>query len=99
MTRRAIHPGEILAGELADMGLNGAALAAAIHVPANRIYQLLNGKRALTADTALRLSAFFGTSAEFWLNLQKIYELRVAEKGLRAARIPRIVPYMAEERV
>ena len=59
MTRRAIHPGEILAGELADMGLNGAALAAAIHVPANRIYQLLNGKRALTGYRAATFCIFW----------------------------------------
>lgn len=80
MTIQAIHPGEHLAEELQELGMSAAALARQIAVPTNRITQILNGRRAITGDTALRLAHFFGTSPEFWLNLQKIYELRLAEK-------------------
>jgi len=80
MARTPIHPGEFLADELEALNMSGSQLAAALHVPPNRIYQILNGKRALTADTALRLSQWLGTSAEMWLNLQKLYELRLAEQ-------------------
>lgn len=79
MPRDPIHPGKFLADELEALGMTPTQLAAALKVPPNRIYQLLAGKRALTADTALRLSQWFGTSAEMWLNLQKLYELRLAE--------------------
>ncbi len=75
-----IHPGEILADELKELKLSAASLARTLDVPTNRVTQILNGERALTADTALRLAQFFGTTAEFWLNLQKSYELRLAEK-------------------
>lgn len=80
MTRKPIHPGQFIADELEALNMTGAELAAALKVPANRIYQLLNGTRALTADTALRLGRWLNTSPEFWLNLQKIYELRLAEQ-------------------
>lgn len=80
MTIQAIHPGEHLAEELQELGMSAAALARQIAVPTNRITQILNGRRAITGDTALRLAHFFGTSPEFWLNLQKIYELRLAEE-------------------
>jgi addiction module HigA family antidote len=80
MARTPIHPGEFLADELEALNMSGAQLAAALHVPPNRIYQILKGQRALTADTALRLSQWLGTSAEMWLNLQKLYELRLAEQ-------------------
>ena len=80
MTRDPIHPGRFLADELEALAMTPTQLATALKVPPNRIYQLLAGKRALTADTALRLSQWFGTSAELWLNLQKLYELRVAER-------------------
>jgi addiction module HigA family antidote len=73
-----IHPGTILADELAELGMNPADLGRALHVPSNRIYQLLAGKRAMTADTALRLEQWLGVSAAFWLNLQKTYELDLA---------------------
>lgn len=79
MTRDPIHPGKFLADELEALGMTPTQLAAALKVPPNRIYQILAGKRALTADTALRLSQWLGTSAEMWLNLQKLYELRLAE--------------------
>lgn len=77
---RPIHPGEILVDEMETLGLSANALAAALKVPANRISTIVNGARSITADTALRLARYFGTSPEFWLNLQKSYELRVAER-------------------
>jgi antitoxin HigA-1 len=80
MPRNPIHPGKFLADELEALGISAPELAAALHVPANRIYQILKGQRALTADTALRLGQWLGTSAELWMNLQKLYELRLAEK-------------------
>ncbi len=80
MAIHAIHPDEHLAEELKELGMSAAALARQIAVPTNRITEILNGRRAITGDTALRLAHFFGTSAEFWLNLQKIYELRLAEQ-------------------
>jgi antitoxin HigA-1 len=80
MTRPAIHPGEILADELQALGMSAAELARTLHVPTNRITQILNGQRAITADTALRLGQWFGTGPELWLNLQKVYELRLAQQ-------------------
>ena len=78
---RPIHPGEILREEyLVPLGLSANALASALRVPANRISGIIVGKRSVTADTALRLEQFFGTSAQFWLNLQTSYELRLAEQ-------------------
>ena len=86
----AIHPGEHLAEELEALGMSAAALARQLRVPTNRITAILNGHRAITGDTALRLAHFFGTSAQFWLNLQVIYELRLAEK--KAGRSIRALP-------
>jgi addiction module HigA family antidote len=80
MARDPIHPGRFLADELETLDMSVPQVAEILHVPANRIYQLLKGQRALTADTALRLSQWLGTSAEMWLNLQKLYELRLAEQ-------------------
>lgn len=82
MARPAIHPGEILADELQELGLSATEVARLLHVPTNRITQILNGKRAITADTALRLGRWFGTGPELWLNLQKSYELRLAQQQL-----------------
>ena len=76
----AIHPGKHVAEELKELNMSAAALARKLKVPTNRISEILNGRRAITADTALRLGHYFGTSAEFWLNLQNLYELRLAEK-------------------
>jgi addiction module HigA family antidote len=92
MTRAAIHPGEHLAEQLEALGMSASALARQVKVPTNRITHILNGQRAITGDTALRLGHFFGTSAEFWLNLQKIYELRVAERevGADVKNLPRL---------
>jgi antitoxin HigA-1 len=80
MAGTAIHPGEHLAEELDALGMSAAELARKIGVPTNRVTQILNGTRAITGDTALRLAHFFGTSAEFWLNLQSLYELRLARE-------------------
>jgi addiction module HigA family antidote len=80
MARLPIHPGEHLAEELAALRMSAAELARRLKVPTNRITEILNGERAITGDTALRLAHFFGTSAQFWLNLQSIYELRLAEQ-------------------
>ena len=90
MTIPAIHPGEHLAEELKELDMSAAALARQIEVPTNRVTQILNGQRAITGDTALRLGHFFGMSPEFWLNLQKIYELRLAERdaGKRISTLP-----------
>lgn len=85
-----IHPGEVLAEELETLGLSARAFAAAIKVPHNRISAILRGQRALTADTALRLERFLGTSAKFWMNLQQTYELKIAEQE-RGAQIRRDV--------
>jgi len=82
MGRSAIHPGEHLAEQLTELGMSAAELARQLKVPTNRITEILNGQRAVTGDTALRLGHFFGTSPEFWMNLQKLYELRLAEQKL-----------------
>src|SRR5574341_550042 len=80
MAQTAIHPGEHLAEELKELGMSAAELARKLDVPTNRVTGILNGQRAITGDTALRLGHFFGTSPEFWLNLQSFYELRLAER-------------------
>ncbi len=80
MSVTAIHPGEHLAEEIEALNMSAAELARQLKVPTNRITEILNGQRAITGDTALRLGHYFGTSAEFWLNLQSLYELRIAEK-------------------
>jgi addiction module HigA family antidote len=76
----AIHPGEHLAEELRALHMSAAELARKLDVPTNRITQILNGTRSITGDAALRLGHFFGMSAQFWLNLQSIYELRCAQE-------------------
>jgi addiction module HigA family antidote len=80
MARTPIHPGEHLAEQLEALNLTAAELGRQVQVPTNRITEILNGERSITGDTALRLGHFFGTSGEFWLNLQKLYELRLAEQ-------------------
>lgn len=97
MTVPAIHPGEHLAEELKELNMSAAALARQLKVPTNRITEILNGQRAITGDTALRLAHFFGTSAEFWLNLQKLYELRLAEK--KVGKTIKTLPTLKSERV
>jgi antitoxin HigA-1 len=78
----AIHPGEHLAEELKELKMSAAELARQLKVPTNRVTEILNGQRSITGDTALRLAHFFGTSAQFWLNLQSLYELRLAERKI-----------------
>lgn len=81
MARLAIHPGEVLADELKELGISANQLARQVGVPQNRITQIIAGKRSITGDTALRLGHWFKTSAEFWLNLQTAYDLRIAEQA------------------
>ena len=85
-----IHPGKHLAEEMKELGMSAAELARQLNVPTNRVTEILNRRRAITGDTALRLAHFFGTTAEFWLNLQSLYEIRLAErksgKSIRALR-------------
>jgi antitoxin HigA-1 len=90
MTRPAIHPGEILADELNELEVTPTELSRQISVPPNRISQIIQGKRAITGDTALRLGHWFQTSAQFWLNLQSAYDLRIAndEIGREVAALP-----------
>ena len=90
MAINAIHPGEHLVEELKELGMSAAELARRLDVPTNRVTEILNGRRAITGDTALRLAHFFGTTAEFWLNLQSLYELRIAQKkaGKSIDRLP-----------
>src|SRR5258708_18101962 len=92
MARTPIHPGEHLAEELKELGISATELSRQIDVPVNRVTEIINGQRGVTADTALRLGHWFGTSPEFWLNLQTLYELRVARHvvGARVARLPRL---------
>ncbi|MBM3597835.1 MAG: HigA family addiction module antidote protein [Alphaproteobacteria bacterium] len=82
MARTPIHPGEILADELKELNVSAAAVARILGVPTNRLTQIMAGKRAMTADTALRLGRWLGTGAEIWLNLQTAHDLRVAQRRL-----------------
>ena len=79
MGRKSVHPGKHLAEQLRELEISAAELARQLKVPTNRITEIMNGQRAVTGDTALRLGHFFGTGAEFWLKLQNLYELRLAE--------------------
>ena len=100
MARTPIHPGEILADELEEIGLSAKRLAEVIEVPPNRLYQILAGKRNVTADTALRLGRYFGMSAHFWMDLQSAYELDLARQqlGKTILRIPARVHSPVEPR-
>lgn len=91
MPHTPIHPGEQLAEELRELGITAAELSRQIDVPVNRITGIINGQRGITADTALRLGHWFGTSPQFWMNLQQQYELRLAEQevGAQVASLPR----------
>ena len=95
MGRKAIHPGEHLAEQLQALNMSAAELARQLSVPTNRITEIMNGQRSVTGDTALRLGHFFGTSPEFWLNLQKIYELRLAEK--KSGEVIRSLPRLGRQ--
>ena len=90
MPRPAIHPGEILADELTELGVTPTELSRQINVPPNRVTQIIHGRRGITGDTALRLGPWFGTSAQFWLNLQSAYDIRLAGEraGQEIAQLP-----------
>lgn len=92
MSRSPIHPGEILAEQLDALDLSVRQFARAIDVPPNRVSQILRGRRAVTADTALRLGHYFDTDPRFWLNLQQSYDLRLAERlsAKRIAHLPKL---------
>ncbi len=92
---KPIHPGETLREDLEALDMSAAKLARQLKVPVNRITEILNGRRAITGDTALRLGRCFGTSGEFWLNLQKLYELRLAEQ--KSGRDIAMLPSLAKE--
>src|SRR6266446_9063475 len=96
MARTAIHPGDHLAEELSALEMSAAELARHLKVPTNRVTAILNGRRAITGDTALRLGQVFGTSPQFWLNLQTLYDLRVAER--RAGRTINALPKLKRAR-
>lgn len=90
---KPVHPGEILKDELEELNINASALARMLMVPPNRVIDIIKGKRSVTADTALRLSRFFGTTAEFWLNLQIAYDLKTIEKKSGKKIYNQIHPY------
>ena len=89
---RPVHPGEVLRDEIDALDMSAKALAQELDVPPNRITAILHGQRGVTADTALRLSRYLGTTPEFWLNLQKTFELRVAEMEVGESIAKRIKP-------
>ncbi len=95
MARTPIHPGEILSDELEATNISAAELSRRLHVPENRVSQIIAGKRRISADTALRLGRWFGTSATFWLNLQTSHDLRLA-KLRDGAEIETIEPRLQE---
>jgi antitoxin HigA-1 len=95
----AIHPGEHLAEELKELGVSAAEFSRQISVPTNRVTQILNGRRSITGDTALRLAHFFGTSAAFWLNLQSLYDIRLAQQksGTAIKTLPTIKDFQTAQ--
>ena len=95
MARAAIHPGEHLAEQLEALDMSAAELARQIGVPTNRISEVVRGRRSITGDTALRLGHFFDVSPQFWLNLQSIYDLRVAQKSV--GEVVRALPTLRQK--
>ena len=95
MARLIIHPGEHLADELKALRMSANELAKELGVPTNRLTEIIRGKRGISGDTALRLGHFFGTSAEFWMNLQKFYELRIAEQ--KSGKTIKALPTLAKQ--
>lgn len=89
---RAIHPGEILKGELEELNLSANAFSKALGVPANRITAILNEQRGVTADTALRLAQFFGSTPDFWMNLQSSYDVKIARAAVGKEIIETVKP-------
>jgi antitoxin HigA-1 len=90
-----IHPGELLRDELNEIGVSLNELGRALRVPMNRISAIVNGKRAITVDTAMRLARYFGTSPQYWLNLQSAYDLEVAEREIRPQIEKEVLPRSA----
>jgi addiction module HigA family antidote len=90
-----IHPGELLRDELNEIGVSLNELGRALRVPMNRISAIVNGKRAITVDTAMRLARYFGTSPQYWLNLQSAYDLEVAERNIRPQIEKEVLPRSA----
>jgi len=90
MPRLSVHPGKVLAEELRALGVSPTELARQINVPPNRISQIINGKRAITGDTALRLAHWFGTGPEFWMDLQTAHDVRTAKEqaGAEISSLP-----------
>ena len=89
---RPVHPGEVLRDELDELGLPANALSKALDVPVNRVTMILNGQRGVSADTALRLARYFGTTPRLWLNLQQTWELRRAELDVGREIAERVTP-------
>ena len=89
---RPVHPGEVLRDELDELGLSANALSKALDVPVNRVTMILNGQRGMSADTALRLARYFGTTPHLWLNLQQTWELRRAELDVGREIAQRVTP-------
>jgi len=87
-----IHPGQVLAEDLKDGGISMNELGRALRVPVNRISEIVNGKRGVSADTALRLARYFGTTAQYWLNLQTLYELEATERSAGKAIQREVIP-------
>jgi antitoxin HigA-1 len=92
---RTIHPGEVLRDGLAELGLSARAFARALGIPVNRVTQILNEQRGISADTALRLARYFGTTSEFWMDLQSDYELRRARREVGEAILSSVTPRAA----
>ena len=90
-----IHPGELLRDELEEIGVSLNELARALRVPMNRISAIVNGKRSITADTAMRLARYFGTAPQYWLNIQASYDLEVAEREIGAKILREVLPRSA----
>jgi antitoxin HigA-1 len=90
-----IHPGELLRDELKEIGVSLNELARALRVPMNRISAIVNGKRAITVDTAMRLARYFGTSPKYWLNLQVAYDLELADEEIRPRIEMEVLPRIA----
>jgi addiction module HigA family antidote len=97
MFKRAVHPGVILKDELEELGITLTEFARQIDVPANRVSQIISGKRAITGDTALRFGHWFGTDAQFWINLQAQFDLAVADQatGEEIKKLPTRATYAA----
>ncbi len=100
MARMAIHPGELLKDDLAEIGVTPTELARQIGVPVNRVTRIVKGEQSITADSALRLAHWFGTSAQYGMNLQAIFDLRIAEHRIGKAlkRLPRRAPVPAHRK-